>query len=153
MPTWVDNPDATAIEVTSSQELKRYLALDRQIGLSLLERAEFRREEVRALACRCLCSLDSFEPSIKAFDDPTQRSYWQVHFDAIRFACSRNSESATRLSAELQKIYGAEAAMLYRMFWGFSQEQLDGGAAKALVAQLEHPVMMVRVLAIANCAT
>ena len=150
MPAWVDGTDVAEIEMSASQELKRFLALDRPINLSLLERAEFRREEVRALACRCLSGLDVFEPSLKALNDPAQRSYWQSHFETLCSAVQRQAETGTRLLADLQKLHGDEATAIFRLFWGYSQDQLDGGGAQQLVQQLENPLMLVRVLAIFN---
>lgn len=150
VPAWVDGTDVADIEMSASQELKRFLALDRPINLSLLERAEFRREEVRALACRCLCGLDAFEPSLKALNDPAQRSYWQAHFEVLCASVQRQGESASRLLADLQKTHGDAATAIFRLFWGYSQDQLDGGGAQQLVQQLEDSLLMVRVLAIAN---
>jgi hypothetical protein len=150
IPAWVDGTDVTEIEMSASQELKRFLALDRPVNLSLLERAEFRREEVRALACRCLSGLDVFEPSLKALNDPAQRSYWQSHFETLCSAVQRQAETGTRLLADLQKLHSDEAASIFRLFWGYSQDQLDGGGAQQLVQQLENPLMLVRVLAISN---
>ena len=101
--TWIERSDASSLDLRASLELKPHLTLDRPLNLSLLERSEFRREEVRALACRCLSSLDVFEPILKALDDESQRGSWYAHFDALRLAVNRSQESAGRLLAESQK--------------------------------------------------
>ena len=48
----------------------------------------------------------------------------------------------------------ADAKELYRLLWGYSEEQLEkGGAAAQLVKFLEHDQMDVRVLAFVNLAS
>lgn len=150
LPTWIEGTDASDIELRASRELRRHLALVRPLNLSLLERTEFRQEEVRALAARCLASLDVFDPTLKALDDPAQRSYWPAHFDALRKAVNRHSEAAERVLADLQKSYGDDGRALFRLLWGFTPEQLESGADRELVRHLEHPTMIGRVLAIEN---
>ena len=90
------------------------------MNLSLLERTEFRQEEVRALAARCLGSLDVFDPALKALDDQAQRSYWPAHFDALRKAVNRHEDSAAKLLADLQKNYGDDGSSLFRLLWGYA---------------------------------
>jgi hypothetical protein len=57
------------------------------------------------------------------------------------------------VKAAIERLRPAEAKDLYRMLWGYSQEQLERGSATQLVKFLEHDQMDVRVLAYANLAT
>jgi len=54
------------------------------------------------------------------------------------------------VKATVERLRPAEAKDLYRLLWGYSQEQLERGGAAQLVKFLEHEQMDVRVLAYAN---
>ncbi|MCA9119384.1 MAG: hypothetical protein H6822_05900 [Planctomycetaceae bacterium] len=150
VPGWITGKDLADIDRLASTELRRDLAAERPLSLSLLERTEFRQVEVRSLACRSLCSLDMFDSAINALDGPGLRSYWYAQFDAIRHAMSRNPQSAAKLQRALEKLTGDDAGLMYELLCGFSPEQLAAGGAKELVDALEHERVSVRVLAYEN---
>ena len=150
LPAWVSGKDLADIDRLASAELTRDLATDRPLSLSLLERTEFRQVEVRSLACRSLCALDMFDPTIKALEGPGLRSYWYTQFDALRSAMSRNPRSAIKLQRSLEKLAGDDAGLMYELLCGFNPDQLAGGGAKALVDALEHERVSTRVLAYEN---
>ncbi|MCA9143453.1 MAG: hypothetical protein H6823_15760 [Planctomycetaceae bacterium] len=150
LPGWVDGKDLADIDRIASSELRADLTTDRPLSLSLLERTEHRRVEVRSLACRSLCALDMFDAAIKALDGPGLRSYWYAQFDALRGAMSRNSEAAVKLQRSLEKLTSDDAGLMYELLCGFSPDQLSAGGAKELVDALEHERVSTRVLAYEN---
>lgn len=149
-PKWLDGSDLAEIDEKSSDELLRYLTLDRPLSLSLKERSEFRRVEIRALACQSLCSLDMFDASLKALNDEGQHSYWARQVNSLRAAMARGPEVAARVQRSLEKLGPGEAELMYRMLRGYSAKQLTSGGAEELVAALEHDQVCVRVLAYEN---
>ncbi len=150
LPDWILGNDLAEIDRLASAELRKDLAVDRPLSLSLLERTEHRQVEVRSLACRSLCSLDMFDSPINAINGSGLRSYWYAQFDAIRGAMSRNSESAIKFQRSLEKLTGDDAGLMYELICGFNADQLAAGGAKELVGALEHERVGVRVLAYEN---
>ncbi|MEO8495717.1 MAG: hypothetical protein ABI614_11645 [Planctomycetota bacterium] len=150
LPSWIDGKDLADIDRLASTELRRDLATDRPLSLSLLERTQFRQVEVRSLACRSLCSLDMFDPAIQALDGAGLRSYWYAQFDAIRGAMARNPQAANKLQRSLEKLAGDDAGLMYELLCGFNPDQLLAGGAKELVDALEHERVSTRVLAYEN---
>ncbi len=150
IPSWTVGKDLADIDRLASAELRPDLATDRPLSLSLLERTEFRQVEVRSLACRSLCSLDMFDPAIKALDGAGLRSYWYAQFDALRGAMARSPEAANKLQRSLEKLAGDDAGLMYELLCGFNPEQLLAGGAKELVDALEHERVGTRVLAYEN---
>jgi hypothetical protein len=150
LPSWILGNDLAEIDRLASAELRKDLATDRPLSLSLLERTEHRQVEVRSLACRSLCSLDMFDSAINALDGPGLRSYWYAQFDAIRGAMSRNAATAIKLQRSLEKLTGDDAGLMYELFCGFDADQLAAGGAKELVGALEHERVGTRVLAYEN---
>ena len=150
LPDWIVGKDLADIDRLASAELRRDLAADRPLSLSLLERTGFRQVEVRSLACRSLCALDMFDPAIEALDGAGLRSYWYAQFDALRGAMARSSESAIKLQRSLEKLTGDDAGLMYELLCGFNPDQLAAGGAKELVDALEHERASTRVLAYEN---
>ena len=150
LPSWTVGKDMADIDRVASNELRLDLAPDRPLSLSLLERTEHRRVEVRSLACRSLCALDMFDPAIEALDGAGLRSYWYAQFDALRGAMARSPESAIKLQRSLEKLAGDDAGLMYELLCGFNPDQLLAGGATELVDALEHERVSTRVLAYEN---
>ena len=150
IPNWVDGGHIADIERRASRELRKYLSADRPLSLSLMERTDFRQQEVVALASRSLCCLDVYDPIIEALGKKYQHSYWDAHFESLQTAVARSPESAAALRRVAEKQFGEDAPILYRLIWGFSQDQLATGGADDLVVFLEHNSMPIRVLAYEN---
>jgi hypothetical protein len=134
----------------ASSELEPLLPLDRPVILSLNERSDDRKSEVRSLAARCLAHLDSYESLVKEFNDERQRSYWTAELDELRAATCRSPKAAAAVRDTLHRFCGNEAANLYRLLWGYSPAQLQEGSATELVEFLDHDSLSVRVLAFEN---
>jgi hypothetical protein len=131
-------------------KLERLINLERPLNLSLQELMKDRRVEVRSMSARCLAAIGDFEPILRELNDPQQYSYWAAEFDALRKAIQRGPEMATRIRETLALLRSADAKDMYRLLWGYSQEQLDKGASTQLVRYLEHDQMDVRVLSYMN---
>jgi hypothetical protein len=150
LPAWMRNEDLQDVDRSASTTLVGFLALDRPITLSLTERIEDRRSEVRSLASRCLAYLGTYEPLVKEFSDSRQRSYWAPEFGVLRHVISHSPENAIRLRETFEGSCGDDAVDLYRMVWGYSPEQLQEGADAKLVEFLDHESMQIRVFAYEN---
>ncbi len=125
---------------------------------ALLELCEHRRFEVRSLACRCLTALGRFEPAIRALQDGNQRAFWIAQIDALREAAARDPQAAAGIADALARLRGDTGAMVYRMLWGYREDQLLSNGmplqeARDLVERLDHPDLDVRVLACWNLQT
>ena len=152
-PDWIDPKSIIPIDRESQAVLERLLAGDKPLNLSLAEALEHRQVNVRSLAARCLANLDEFEPLLKELNDPRQYSFWNGEFVTLRQCLQRGPESAAELKATLDRLRPDEAAELYRLLWGYSEDQLAKEEAANLVKQLESEHMDVRVLAIQNLMT
>ncbi len=149
-PAWMQGADLRDVDRLASSTLEPFIALDRPVSLTLRERTEDRKSEIRSLAARCLAYLDSFETLVKEFGDDRQRSYWTTEFDALRQSLSRNPEAAAKVRKALEAFNGADAADLYRLSWGYSAEQLREGIDRQLVDFLDHDSLQIRVFAFEN---
>ncbi len=149
-PAWMQGADLRDVDRLASSTLEPFIALDRPVSLTLRERTEDRKSEIRSLAARCLAYLDSFETLVKEFGDDRQRSYWTAEFDALRQSLSRNPEAAAKVRKALEAFSGADAADLYRLSWGYSAEQLREGVDRQLVDFLDHDSLQIRVFAFEN---
>lgn len=146
-PLWLDGSNLVDIDRQSSTELRRYLAVDRPLSLSLMERTEFRRVEIRALACQSLCTLGIFDPAVEALNDETQHSYWSRQVDSLQAAMARGPDNAARVRRSLEKLDVDSSEVMYRLLRGYSSDQLAAKGAEEVVSALEHDEMSVRVLA------
>ncbi|MBW3598588.1 MAG: hypothetical protein KY475_15115, partial [Planctomycetes bacterium] len=150
-PQWVSGKDVERADEIAAQEMEELLVTERLLGLSLLELAEHRKSEIRALAVRCLMYLNLFEPFVDALRDDLQKSYRDDHFIEIQRALARSPETAAEIRIALEKVRGKAAGdQLYRLLWSYSPDDLEKGAAQQLVQYLEHEDLDFRVLAIEN---
>lgn len=149
-PAWMLGTDLRDVDRLASDTLQPFIAPDRPVSLTLRERSEDRKSEIRSLAARCLAYLDSFETLIQEFDDDRQRAYWTAEYDVLRQSLLRNPETAAKVRQVLEAFCGADAAELYRLSWGYSIEQLREGADRHLVDLLDHASLRVRVFAFEN---
>lgn len=149
-PSWILREDLREIDRSASMILESYLVADRSITLSLRERVQDRRTEIRALAAMALAHLDSYEPLVAELDDARQRPHWAMEFETLRNAISRSPESAAAVRRDFEKRFPNTAEEAYRLLAGHSPQQLLEGADEALVKLLDHPSLCVRVLAFEN---
>lgn len=149
-PVWIDPRDVREIDVRASRELAGLLDLERPISLGLAEQIGHRQIEVSALAMEALGALEDFQPMVTALGSERHHAYWRSFFSSLQSAMRRSPQAAAAIQQALVQVRPEQSDTLYRLLYGYSQEQLDGGGAKELVELLESPVMEVRVLALEN---
>jgi hypothetical protein len=152
-PDWIDPKSILPIDRESQLVLERLLVEDKALNLSLAEALEHRQVNVRSLAARCLAVLGEFEPILSELNDPRQQAFWGGEFLTLRSCIQRGPEVSARLKAALDRTRPDQAAELYRLLWGYSEDQLAKDEAATLVKLLESEHMDVRVLAIQNLVT
>jgi hypothetical protein len=149
-PEWIDYKSVKPIDRDAAVLLEKLVFNERPLNVTLQEIMKDRRVEVRALAARCLAALGEFEAVLRELADPNQYSFWQGEFEALRHALSRSPETAAKVRETINLARSADAKDIYRLLWGFSEEQLAAGAAGQLVKFLESDQMDIRVLAHVN---
>jgi hypothetical protein len=152
-PEWLDSRSVAPIDRQASLVLEAMLPPDKPLNLSLQEAMQDRRVEVRALAARCLAFLGDFEPALRELADSRQYSFWGSAVESLRQAVAAGPPSAAAVRETIDRVRPAVARDLYRMTWGYSDEQLERSAAAQLVKLLESDQMDVRVLAFHNLQT
>jgi hypothetical protein len=152
LPGWVGGEEEISqIDQSASDVLIAELRADRPFDLYLKEQAEHRRVEVRTLAIRCLAHLDGFEPALQALNDPQLKStYRSAIVESLRSALSRGPETALLLRKVLQLQRHEKGEQLYRLLWGYDNQQLESGQALQLIEYLDHGDLDFRVLSFWN---
>ena len=155
VPGWLEEPIVAvdSLESLAREGLLQLVRGDESIELSLREAMEFRRAEVSGLAARTMLLLDRFDVYFGTegvFSQPAQKSYWPEHFAAMVKAIDRGPESAAAVSRAIRQMDGAQAELIYRMLWLYSDQDLAAGADEVLVKALDDSNMTVRVLASEN---
>lgn len=151
-PDWIDvrQVGASSLDRDTRLLLDRALGFERSLNLTLEERAEDRKVEVRSLAARCLAELKQFAPALTNLRDPRLASFWTYDADALRGAIAKGPASAKLVRDQIGASREMDASLLYRLLVGYSPEQLATDGAAELVDALEHPELDVRVLAFDN---
>jgi hypothetical protein len=150
LPTWLDVNSEPKINQLGSKQLEPLLTSEQPMEVSLREQVNNRLVEVRTLAIRSLSQFGEFDPCIAAINSSDLRYFWKDIADSLRAAEARSQETATQVHTAFGRVRGEEGALLDRLLWGFSAEQLDAGGAQQLVEALSNPSMDVRVLAYLN---
>ena len=154
-PKWVTAEALSDVDRRAAATTEPLLpADDRPLGLKLRELASDRRREVRSLAIRSACYLDNFEPVVLALNDKDEKNLWTgpdaPYIQELRAAIARSPETAAKVRATLEKKRATDAPALYRMLWGYSGDDLVGGADRDLVEALDKDALDMQVLAFWN---
>ncbi len=149
-PAWIAGVEPDPLKARGAANLAQRLQTGRPAGLGLRELAEHRQKEVRWLAVRSLGYLGEFDPMVLALNDAGQQPDWPDYIAELRAAVDRTPQAAAAVRQALEKRFSADAEDLYRMLWGYSNADLEGGEDARLVRALEHPTLAVRVLAFWN---
>lgn len=151
-PDWIDAKSISPIDRETSQVLQDLLAEEpeKPLNLSLRERLTDRRVNVRALIARCLGNLEEYEPILKDLNDAKLASFWANEAIVLQQAILHSPQTAAKVREAIERFRDKDAAILYRLVWGFDQEQLEKNGAVQLVKHLEHEEMDVRVLTFLN---
>ncbi len=108
------------------------------------------RQEIRLMAAIWLCELGQMEFVADYLGSADNRAGWRAFVQAVRDILQRSPENASLLHAALANAGAANLEIWYRLFMGYSQEELEAGGDEALIGFLMHGSMGVRVLAIEN---
>jgi hypothetical protein len=144
---WLDGDDLREIDLRASRELEPLLDTERPLRVSLHEQADARQVEVSSLAIQALCQVGMFDQTVASFGDERQHSYWRYHLTNLLDRVAYSPDEAASVEAAFVRLREQDAAEMYKVLWGYSQEQLDAGGAAKLVGLLESEHMDVRVLA------
>ncbi|MBL9125405.1 MAG: hypothetical protein JNG90_17335 [Planctomycetaceae bacterium] len=149
IPGWVlETEGIAAIDRKAAEFVAENFALDRPAQLELKQLAEHRRSEVRSLAVNCLAAIGNYDALVKSLNDDTSRSSWKQQVDELRRALAHGPEAAARVRASIERQRGPRGAQLYRMLWGYNDQQLRSGSAAELVECLNDDKNLdVRVVA------
>jgi hypothetical protein len=152
IPKWIAGEPLNANDARASETLVTALDSGKPLLVALREMAVQRRVENREFAAQCLAQLDQYEPLVSAFSDPDQRAMWPLEIACVKAALARGPNAAVAVREAFEKVRGEDAGKdLYRMFWGYSKEQLQQqGEAAKLVGYLEHDNLDFRALAFMN---
>lgn len=151
IPAWTTGmEELSQIDQRAVGAMKVHLQPDRPIELTLRELASNRRPEVVSLAVRCLAYAGNYAPLIDTLNDQSQRGSWDDHIRVLTHLGARDDRSAAEVRMAFETRRPEGAADLDRMLWGYTDEQLRGGAARQLVDFLDHDHLDYRVLAFWN---
>ncbi len=153
-PDWIVADSISFSDRSASSALESELGRQRPLSLGLKELAEHRKKEVRRLAIRCLGHIGRFDQMVAVLNDPGQRLRRGDYINDLRAALSRGPGVAAHVRQAFERRYGPDAAGLYRLLWGFTDEQLQKEKAdEMLVECLDHNLLAYRALGFWNLQT
>jgi hypothetical protein len=151
MPKWIDPEQLRPLDAQASDFLAQSLQDNKPLPVALREMVDHRKVEFKSLGAQCLALLDEFEPLVAAFSESEQRPMWPVEIVSVKAALARGSATAAKVHEACVKQHGEELGRdLYRMFLGYTKEQLQAGEAAKLVDFLDNDSLDCRELAFAN---
>jgi len=151
-PLWISADDRDLLEKQAADFVGTALGEGKAVNIALEEIVDDRRVENQQLALRCLAQLGDFTDFTPRLRDATQRwSTCERDLELMFVTLDYGPYHAERIRDAFIKQSGPmKGADLYRMLWGFNDEQLKGGMAKYLVDMLDHDDLDFRVLAFWN---
>ena len=160
-PDWIVADSLSLIDQKASATVEADLNAGRPISLSLKELADHRKKEVRRLAVRSLGHIGIFDQMAAVLNDPEQRLTRPDYISDLRASLALGPQVAANVREAFEREYGSDAAALYRLLWGFTDEQLGktdarlgtGKVDETLVDYLDHKLLVFRVLGFWNLQT
>ena len=146
LPSWITDPGLGKLDLDASMALQEKLA-DRSVTLVLREMLPDRRVEYGRLAVGCLAHLGEVEPLVAVLNDEKRTPIWPDTVGSLGWVVRHDKKLAEKVHQAMDKLYGSEGESLYRMLWGYTDEQLAAGADVQLVKNLADPLLAKRVLA------
>ena len=154
LPAWITAERIGMLDHRASVTLAKELPTDRLARVGLLElNASRPQKEVKWLALRCLGYVGQFRDMVAALNDPARRLEWPEYVDQLREAVARDAQSAAAVREALEKQYPQQAALLYRMLWGYSDKDLQDGGDKTSGRCPGDDTLAVRVLSFRHACT
>jgi hypothetical protein len=149
-PKWAGGEEISWLDRSASSLMELEIKPNRPVSLSLRELTNHRRAEVASLAARGLGFLDEFDPMVAALNAPEQRATWDDFMRALQQAVARGPDCAAKVRQAFEQRYPNFADKLYRMLWGYTPQDLEGGHGATLVGYLDHEQLVFRVMAFYN---
>jgi len=152
LPSWMEGEEPLKeLERNASKMIAQALPTDYPARLGLMELISTRpQKELKRLALRCMCYIGQFRDMVAALNDPEYKLEWQDYFDELCQAVGRDPEIAAAVRQTLKNQFPQQAEELYRMLWGYSNEDLEAGEDAKLVGALSSDLLAMRVLAYQN---
>jgi hypothetical protein len=153
-PEWITVGEAIKqLDRRASAVISQMLPTDRPARVGLLELTTSRpQKEVKSLSLRCLSYVGQFRDMVAALNEQEHKpEWWDFYVPELRAAVARDSETAAAVRLSLEKQYPQQWADMYRMLFGFTNQQLEAGDDRKLVLGLKNDdVLAVRVLSYWN---
>jgi hypothetical protein len=149
-PKWIVARPLTRLENGAATALAQTLQTDGPARVGLRELVLRPQKEVRWLAQRCLGYVGQFHDMVGALNDPARKLEWTDYIEQLCDAVARDSGSAVAVRQAITEQYPQHAAELYRMFWGYTDEDLQSGSDRELVDGLDSDQLAIRVMSIWN---
>jgi hypothetical protein len=154
MPNWIAGQEPTSdIDQRTSARMFQAFTPEVPAQQKLLELADAatRMIELRRLSIRSLGYIGDFDAMVKTLNDPECKSDWNDrYFVWLCDAVKRDPQAAAAVREALDKNFGAQSADMYRMLWGYTNDNLIAGDDEKLVRALEDETLALRVLGICN---
>ena len=148
-PAWLVGDERDLLEKQAADFVELGLRSDKAVSVALREMAGDRRIENVQLALRCLAQIGEYDDFMPLLRDPTQRySTWERYVLMLVDALDYGPDYAMKVRDALVKQHGPTGDALYRILWGYSDEQLKSGSAQFLVETLDHADLEYRIFAI-----
>jgi hypothetical protein len=104
------------------------------------------QSEIHTMAFRWLIAIDRFDAGIAGLSSGARRQAWSKIIEQLRQAVARDRATAEAVFAALKQARDEKADGLFRMLWGYSEQDLAGGEAAKLVGYLDHADLDYRVV-------
>ena len=133
LPPWIAAEPIGQLDRWASPAVSQSLSTERPARLGLLEPMTRPQKDVRWLSLRCLAYVGYFHNLVAAMNDSAHKLVWEEYIDELHAAVARDSDTAAAVRLELESQYPQQAAMLYRMLWGYTDDDLANGKDANLV--------------------
>jgi hypothetical protein len=150
MPKWIVGEPLRPLDHRASVAIEESLPPEQPARLGLMELSTRPQKEVRWLTMCCLGYLGQYRDMVAVLDDPAHKLDWADYIAPLRDGIVRDAESAAGIREALEKQYPQKASELYRLLWGYSDDDLRSGADAELVKSLDDDSLAIRVLSFWN---
>ncbi|MCX7425161.1 MAG: hypothetical protein NTW96_05990, partial [Planctomycetia bacterium] len=150
LPRWLTADTLSQLDRWASATLAESLQADRPVVQGLRELVDHRKKEVGGLAVRSLGCVGDFDPMLAVLIDRARKLDWSDTIQQLRSALALDPGAAAAIRAACEKAYGTEGDKMFRMFWGYTDEQLAAGEDKTLFGYLDHDLLAFRVVSFWN---
>jgi hypothetical protein len=151
LPAWLASDERDLLAKQAADFVELGLRTDKALSVALREMVSDRRVENVQMALACLAQLGEYDDFVPLLRDPTQRySSWENYIRLLVKALDFGPVYAEKVRDAFVRQHGPRGEQIYRLLWGFSDEQLQGGDAQTLVELLDHEELDFRVVAYWN---